>query len=87
MSNIQGSIVNTLNGKHLLASGCTGGNDCCTDGSKCNEMEGDCDSDSQCRDGLKCGTDNCMKNGKSGGDWESDDDCCYNPNGEPCTII
>ena len=56
---------------------CTGGNSCCTTTNKCGENEGDCDTDSQCKEGLKCGTDNCI--GKSGFQWGAADDCCYKP--------
>ena len=40
---------------------------------KCNENEGDCDSDIHCRSGLKCGTNNCPSG------FPSSFDCCYNP--------
>ena len=36
----------------------TNGN-CCGLSHKCDENQGDCDSDSDCKDGLKCGDDNC----------------------------
>ena len=53
-----------------------GGNACCLF-SDCYEGEGDCDGDSQCVEGLVCGTDNCMSvYGKSGMDWDHSDDCC-----------
>ena len=38
--------------------------------------EGDCDRDSHCASGLKCGVDNCE--GRTG--YVSTDDCCYDPN-------
>ena len=44
---------------------------------KCRENEGDCDSDEDCLQGLKCGVDNCKQ--KSGLEWDSTDDCCYKP--------
>ena len=46
---------------------------------KCDEGEGDCDFDSDCKDGLKCGDsfNNCWPN--SGGEWDTKDDCCYKP--------
>ena len=49
-----------------------------TDASCCNNKpggcgvnEGDCDNDSHCKAGLKCGTDNCPSSFPSS--W----DCCY----------
>ena len=33
---------------------------CCGSSYKCGYGEGDCDGDSDCIDGLKCGTDNCV---------------------------
>lgn len=49
---------------------CTGENNgCCTVETPCDLGEGDCDSDNQCHQGLKCGSDNC-----SWGGWG--DDCC-----------
>ena len=53
---------------------CTGGVSCCTTTNKCGEDEGDCDIDSDCKDGLQCGTDNCSQ--KSGLQWGPGDDCC-----------
>ena len=63
--------------KHTLPSGCTGGDSCCAMDNKCGEQGGDCDADSDCVDGLKCGHKNCVK--KSGLQWEPTDDCCYKP--------
>ena len=55
---------------------CTGGDSCCNSlNNKCDVGEGDCDSDADCLDGLKCGTDNCPSTRSS--DWDSSDDCCY----------
>ena len=56
---------------------CTGGDSCCTTTNKCGEQEGDCDYDSDCKEGLKCGNDNC--NQKKGFEWDSEDDCCFMP--------
>ena len=42
-------------------------------------MDGDCDSDSDCKEGLVCGDNNCKT--KYGGKWDYTDDCCYNPQG------
>ena len=61
----------------IVSAGCMGGDSCCTEENKCGEQEGDCDSDSQCLDGLKCGDNNCTN--KTGMKWDSGDDCCYKP--------
>ena len=45
----------------------------CTDSNPCGEDEGDCDHDSQCKEGHNCGTDNC----RSSLGFESYYDCCY----------
>ena len=39
-------------------------------------MEGDCNSDSECLEGLKCGNSNCNANS---GSWSPNSDCCYKP--------
>ena len=57
--------------------GCRGGDSCCTSGNRCDVDQGDCDSDDDCKIGLKCGRDNCPT--KSGHQWDSTDDCCYKP--------
>jgi hypothetical protein len=48
--------------------------------------DGDCDSDDQCAEGLKCGTDNCNEYHRYAGwtdsdplHWDTTDDCCYDP--------
>ena len=41
---------------------------------KCGENEGDCDNDSQCKDGLVCGSNNCPTG--SGSNFNSNTDCC-----------
>ena len=56
---------------------CRGGDTCCTSLNRCDIDQGDCDSDSDCKLGLKCGKDNCPM--KSGHQWDSTDDCCYKP--------
>jgi len=68
--------------------------DCCykpCDGqdSGCQDLvlgDGDCDRDSDCKPGLKCGENNCgdfrSSEGwpySSGGGWDLTDDCCYAP--------
>ena len=56
---------------------CSAGNtdkNCCSASHKCGENQGDCDNDSDCKHGLKCGTDNCPS-----GFPNKSFDCCYNP--------
>ena len=60
-----------------ILEACNGGDSCCTEDNKCGEQEGDCDKDSDCLDGLKCGENNCAS--KSGSEWDAGDDCCYKP--------
>ena len=55
---------------------CNGQPNCCSESNKCGQMEGDCNSDSECLDGLKCGNNNCNENS---GNWVNADDCCYKP--------
>ena len=47
--------------------------DCCSSSNKCDEYQGDCDNDGDCKSGLKCGNDNCPAA------FVSSYDCCYNP--------
>ena len=49
--------------------------DCCTN---CDINYGDCDSDNDCKNGLKCGSDNCPS------EYPSNYDCCYLPE---CTSV
>ena len=49
---------------------------CCTDTKSCGVGQGDCDSDSDCLSGLKCGSNNCLSDFNWGG---SSTDCCYKP--------
>lgn len=50
---------------------------CCNSEYLCGENEGDCDTDSQCKDGLRCGMDNC------GDGWpDSTWDCCSRCNSQ-----
>ena len=58
---------------------CTGGDSCCTQDMQCEEFEGDCDNDEECKDDLVCGHNNCPM--KSGLQWDETDDCCFNPRG------
>jgi len=55
---------------------CTGGDSCCSKDEVCGLGEGDCDTDADCGQGLKCGTDNCQGTG-----FDSTDDCCMLPGG------
>ena len=49
---------------------------CCTQTKSCDEGQGDCDSDSDCLQGLKCGRNNCNRDF----DWGHETmDCCYKP--------
>ena len=51
---------------------------CCNNkAEKCGENEGDCDNDSHCKAGLKCGTDNCPSG------FPLNYDCCYKESGNP----
>jgi len=64
---------------------CKGGDTCCTPNNKCDAGEGDCDTNNDCKEGLKCGTDNCGPTGVRGiwmifpssDGWDLYDDCCY----------
>ena len=47
----------------------------CTSTNKCGLNEGDCDIDSHCKSGLKCGKDNCP----SWLGYPTSVDCCYKP--------
>ena len=46
----------------------------CSPTSKCNENKGHCSSDEDCKDGLKCGRKNCIRNKSR--------NCCYRPDGK-----
>jgi len=75
--------INAESDNGLFCAGTNGG---------CTNMgigDGDCDVDSECAAGLKCGTDNCANYRPSGGwpvdsgdDWDTTDDCCYKPSAE-----
>merc|ERR1711970_1264482 len=76
--------VNPANITEATVKRCIGGDSCCSvdyddDGSvdeECGLGEGDCDTDSDCLEGLVCGTDNCQGTG-----FDSTDDCCMLPDG------
>ena len=51
--------------------------DCCSSLNLCGVGKGDCDTDSDCKDNLKCGINNCQKDfSVNGSDWNWYDDCC-----------
>ena len=58
--------------------------ECCSSSNPCEEGEGDCDNDNECRGNLKCGdlvedrNNNCKKHFNS--IWNFEADCCYDPN-------
>jgi hypothetical protein len=52
--------------------------DCCSIENPCDEKEGDCDSNSECKGKLECGLNNCndLNNVKR---FEDLADCCFDP--------
>ena len=60
--------------------GCKGRDECCTSENKCGEWDGNCNSDSDCKDDLICGENNCPT--KWGYDWDFEDNCCFKPDKE-----
>ena len=67
---------------HLECTAVYATGDCCSESNKCSVGRGDCDSDSHCQAGLKCGKDNCIKFSDDFPD--SGYDCCYDPNAPKC---
>ena len=61
--------TNACNGPPII----TGHSDFCTENRKCGHHEGDCDNDSECQSGLRCGIDNCP----TSLGFDSNTDCCY----------
>ena len=58
-------------------SSLSSGPKCCSIENKCDLGQGDCDSDQECKDGLKCGINNCQKHfSLNGSAWNWYDDCC-----------
>ena len=53
----------------------------CTSSNACGEDEGDCDYDDECKEGHKCGTNNC----RSTLNFNSQFDCCDNVEEDFCT--
>ena len=55
---------------------------CCTSTNPCGDGKGDCDSDEECIDGLKCGQGNGLDNNCNSLLFSNADyDCCYEPEG------
>ena len=51
---------------------------CCRKNGPCNEGEGDCNRDSECANGLVCGSNNCRRDFSSEGTlWRRVHDCCH----------
>ena len=61
-----------LIGKYLCSTNVPYDKNCCTTGSPCGKDKGGCDSDNHCKDGLKCGKNNCP----SGFNFPDDANCC-----------
>ena len=61
----------------LFQGGCYGGDDCCTEERRCGLEEGNCMSDKDCKEGLKCGSGNCYNWWTK--EWWKGDNCCFNP--------
>lgn len=63
---------------------CQKPDDCCSFTQPCDEFQGDCDSDLDCKAGLQCGFDNCLPT-HSTYQWSwTERDCCYKPNVTGC---
>ena len=59
----------------FLAEKCSQANTnwaCCSEDHKCGFMQGDCDFNAECQEGLVCGNDNC------GSGFAESYDCCHN---------
>ena len=72
-------ILQLLKCHILISEKCSAGNtdvSCCSTFHKCDENQGDCDYDSHCKRGLKCGDNNCPL------EFPSNYDCCFNPKGK-----
>ena len=66
------TIFINVDAADLMKMYCRGGEHCCTNNS-CDEGEGDCNDNIDCKGSMVCGNNNC---GKSGGMWDPEDDCC-----------
>ena len=64
--------------------------DCCSFGAPCGVGEGDCDYDTDCHNGLRCGKDNCYYDFPSHDirtNWDILADCCYGKSIENKSVI
>ena len=50
---------------------------CCSDADPCGQFEGKCETDAECMQHLKCGTDNCVRSSNVEITSDSHFDCCY----------
>jgi len=65
---------------------CQKPDDCCSFTKPCDEFQGDCDSDLDCKAGLQCGFDNCLPT-HSTYQWVLPErDCCFRPNVTGCIV-
>ena len=62
---------------------------CCSRDNRCGIGMGDCDDDSHCIPGLKCGRDNCWSDFRIGNgfNWDFLADCCYGKIAIPVMIL
>merc|ERR1711915_1106686 len=65
-----------------VCDGKLGTTTCCTPDKKCGLGGGDCDSDKDCKAGLKCGNNNCHRDFLTSAHLEND--CCYDPKQKVC---
>merc|ERR1712227_1018420 len=63
----------------LIKCTCDGGWSCCSSTNQCDVDQGDCDSDADCKTGLKCGSNNFKPS--TANNYNSNSDCCYKPSG------
>jgi len=70
IDNCQGPFF--TDGQDCCSDKCYGGSSCCSEEYPCGLGEGDCDSNSECRGDLRCGTNNCA----NGTTFADGDDCC-----------
>ena len=59
----------------------TGGMSCCTSANPCGDGQGDCDTDEECIDGLKCGQGNGLDDNCGASFSDDGYDCCYEHEG------
>merc|ERR1712227_660426 len=65
----------------LIKCTCDGGWSCCSSTNQCDVDQGDCDTDADCKTGLKCGSNNCKPS--TANNYNSNSDCCYKPSDCP----